>query len=358
MPSAGRQRPSAVADRQSRGPSRLPTYEPPVHPLNQNALNALHDLPQNHKLDSLKARQRAANGHLTQAAADINDRLQAKHQLAEKRKRRRENFSSPSQSQQVDEELDRMQVDTEEMTKKLDQKVRDVIDSRVEVDAVEKALKELDANAAANRGVVAPTQSTLGASQFRPRNEDVEGEDENAEGESQAPRAGDPAIKVLDRKMKEHRDAYRAESMFEKYASHNDYIGFKKIVHDARYPSDEAPPLEHASTWFPSEGGRGGPKSRAHHDADDGDDMQVESERISIKCPITLLPMKEPVSSTKCPHNFEKNAILDMISMSEERVGEDGRLIEHGRRGIGRKAMKCPVCEVVSLVCRARLECL
>ena len=350
MPPVARQRPSGVADRQSRAPARLPPYEPPVHPLNQNALNALHDMPQNHKLDSLKARQRAANSHLTQAAADINDRLQAKHQLAEKRKRRRENFSSPSQSQQVDEELERMQVDTEEMTKKLDQKVRDVIDSRVEVDAVEKALKELDANAAANRGVVAPTQSTLGASQFRPRNEDVEGEEENAEGEIQAPRAGDPAIKVLDRKMKEHRDAYRAESMFERYASHNDYIGFKKIVHDARYPSDEAPPLPHASTWFPSEGGRGGPKPRAHHDADDGDDMQVESERISIRCPITLLPMKEPVSSTKCPHNFEKNAILDMISMSEERVGEDGRLIEHGRRGIGRKAMKCPVCEVVSLV--------
>ena len=74
---------------------------------------------------------------------------------------------------------------------------------------------------------------------------------------------------------------------------------------------------------------------------DDDEDIAVASERISIKCPITLLPMKDPVTSQKCPHSFEKEAILGMIDASDVRVGGSGR------RGDGQKAMRCPVCEVV-----------
>ena len=78
-------------------------------------------------------------------------------------------------------------------------------------------------------------------------------------------------------------------------------------------------------------------------DADDDDDIDVLSERISIKCPITLVPMKDPVSSTKCPHSFEKSAILDMLNQSVIRVGGSNR---RGAQN-GQKAVKCPVCEMV-----------
>lgn len=74
---------------------------------------------------------------------------------------------------------------------------------------------------------------------------------------------------------------------------------------------------------------------------DDDEDLAVASERISIKCPITLLPMKDPVTSQKCPHSFEKEAILSMIGDSDVWVGGSGR------RGDGQKGMKCPVCEMV-----------
>lgn len=105
-----------------------------------------------------------------------------------------------------------------------------------------------------------------------------------------------------------------------------------------------------ASTWFPSyhsgtqtavEGAQPGTQA-----IEDDDDFEVASERISIKCPITLLPMKHPVSSKKCPHSFEKEAILSMINASE--IWEETP--SNGRRGAtnGPKAMKCPVCEVVS----------
>ena len=124
------------------------------------------------------------------------------------------------------------------------------------------------------------------------------------------------------------------------YASHNDYIGFKKMVHDAHYPEDSAPPMPHASTWFAVEADDGpSPETRsaaAAANASADDDLAVASERISIKCPITLLDMKDPVTSQKCPHSFEKAAILDMIRMSEDTLP-----------GTRQKAIQCPVCTVV-----------
>ena len=347
MAPLGRPRASASSNRQSRGPISLPPYESPAHPLNQAAQDALHDLPSKHNLSQLKARIKAANHHLTQAAGDINDRLQAKHELHEKVKRRLESINSPSSTDPSNETLEQLQQDTEEMTLKLDQKVRDIIDAGMEIEGVQNALRELDENSAANRGNVLPTQSTLGASQFRgpkrARNTEAD-EDEDDMDDSQLPVQGDGAVALFKRKMVEHNNAYQAESMTRRYATHNDYKAFKSLVHDARHPGDNAPPVPHPSTWFPSES-RGLPlgTTAGTKDADyDDEDFLVASERISIKCPITLQPMKNPVSSTKCVHNFEKDAIIEMINLSNERTGGDGR------RGGGQKAMKCPVCEVVS----------
>lgn len=114
--------------------------------------------------------------------------------------------------------------------------------------------------------------------------------------------------------------------------------------------------MPHASTWFPSEAsdlpdsqpktrsGAAAGKNKNHDPIEDSDqEVAVASERVSIKCPITLLPMKDPVTSQKCPHSFEKEAITSMINASDIRVGGSGR---RGDKG-GDRAMKCPVCEVV-----------
>ena len=109
--------------------------------------------------------------------------------------------------------------------------------------------------------------------------------------------------------------------------------------------------MPHASSWFSSSQDGSTQSNRTRRNGqgkddndpieDDDDELAVKSERVSIKCPITLLVMKDPVTSGKCPHSFEKEAILSMINLSEMRSGGDGR------RGGGVKAMKCPVCEVV-----------
>lgn len=289
----------------------------------------------------LKEQLKAANGHLTQAAADINDRLMFNVQYHEKGRKRRDTLSSPGSSQLDDEVLERMQQDTNEMTSALDQKVRDVIDAGVEIQGVEKALRELDANVTANRGLLAPTQSTLGASQFRTpkrrRLGNVDQEDEDDADDSQSPQGGS-AVELLKTKTAEHQQEYKAETLSSRYAQQNDYIGFKKMVHDARHPGENPPPVPHCSTWFPSEGGsfESAATLQGARESDE-EDFQVASERISIKCPLTLRPMTDPVSSRNCVHNFEKAAILEMIGVSDLRTG-------------GQKAMKCPVCEVVRVL--------
>ena len=146
----------------------LPPYQPRQYPLNESAQRALHNLSRDHKLDSLKLRLRAANNHLTASAADVNERLQLRTTTYERRKRRLEKQSSQDDSEQ-DSIVAEARRQTDEITSKLETSIRMNIDSSTEVENVERALKELQENILDGRGRVVPTQSTLGASQFRSR---------------------------------------------------------------------------------------------------------------------------------------------------------------------------------------------
>ncbi|KAJ5612501.1 Zinc finger RING/FYVE/PHD-type [Penicillium lagena] len=128
------------------------------------------------------------------------------------------------------------------------------------------------------------------------------------------------------------------------------------MVHDSKFPGDEVPPLPHSSTWFShledlhtqssqhrntstSQAQARRSRKRAH--SVDSDDIAIERERISLKCPLTLLDFRDPVTSTKCPHSFERAAITDMISRSNSYAPAGGSA--GGRRV---RIVKCPVCDI------------
>jgi len=148
-----------------------------------------------------------------------------------------------------------------------------------------------------------------------------------------------------------------------RYAEHNDYIGFKRIVHDAQHPGDNAPPVPPASTWFldeivastnPSAARRrrmATQTDNTENGDDDDDDIQMTAVVSSLKCPLTLQTFKEPYSNRVCKHTFEKSAILQFhhenaVSFTDPSQG--------GRRGrgfpAGPKQLKCPErgCDAVS----------
>lgn len=212
MASSARSHTFGASSRQGQGPS-LPTHQPRQHPLNENAIRAIQDLHRNHRLDSLKTRLNTANNHLAGAAVDVNDRLVARIALHEKSRARREKHGSQEDNDEEERAMDEKRQQTDELTGRLESGVRRIIDTKFEVHNVEKALKELETNVANNRGAIAPTQSTLGASQFRSsrrrRGGDVDDEDsENGD-------AGDTegALDFIKRKTSEERSRYQSETM-------------------------------------------------------------------------------------------------------------------------------------------------
>jgi len=325
----------------SRGPTTLPPYQPPTAPLNPTALLALQSLPQSHPVTSLSKRQTTAYTHLCDLAGEINDRYQTRAANAGKRRERRA-AQGLSDDEDAEQKIKRMKDVTETMTTKMEAAVRRVVDERARVEAMETALQELDTNLRDGSGRLAPTQSTLGASQFRSqrRNQRSTDLDDSGSDDDSAQQEGPTAF--LKRKLSTAETEHDALPARAKYAANNDYIAFRRILHDATHPGDDAPPLPHASTWFPS-------LNPATASSDD-EDIQIASEKRSIRCPLTLLPMRSPLSSTKCPHAFEKEAILGMLAASELRLDSDGTTAAAaGRRraGGGENAMRCPECQVL-----------
>ena len=120
------------------------------------------------------------------------------------------------------------------LTNAMEEGIRKVIDARAAVEATETALKEIHGNVAAGGGTVAPTQSTLGASQFRKgrkrrhreyvdeddeEEDDEEEEDEDdEEGGSQVVGSG-PTV-LLKKKLKQHEENYENLPLRTRYDSH------------------------------------------------------------------------------------------------------------------------------------------
>jgi hypothetical protein len=130
-------------------------------------------------------------------------------------------------------------------------------------------------------------------------------------------------------------DTYQALSLRMRYSEHNSYKEFKQQMWFAQHPDDDSnPPNE--STWFNEF--RGSPAPGTAPDGEEGeesdDDLAIWREKISTKCPLTLTELRDPASSRKCPHVFEKQAIMDLI------VGAAG---SRGRRPPNASVVACPV---------------
>jgi len=124
----------------------------------------------------------------------------------------------------------------------------------------------------------------------------------------------------------------------------NDYRKFKSVVHDAQYPGDDAPPVPKARTWFLEDNTIQGSSSRRRRNntadntsnADDSDDdIVIQRATTSLRCPLTLGIFKEPYTSNKCQHTFEKKAILKYIETSGTHFANPGQ------PGRGAKQAKC-----------------
>ncbi|KAI4102856.1 MAG: hypothetical protein L6R37_004118 [Teloschistes peruensis] len=108
--------------------------------------------------------------------------------------------------------------------------------------------------------------------------------------------------------------------------------------------------------------------------SDSDDDLILQTTKHPTTCPLTLLPFQHPVTSTLCPHSFEKSAILEMLrSSSACRLATvtDGSsdiavmhyIPENNRRGGGApvppgyvRVAKCPVSGCTKTLSEAEIK--
>lgn len=330
----------------------LPLYKKPSHPLDGEAQRALREL-NGQSLTSLKKHNKDAITQIRSTAEGVNDMLSDHQRYFDARSKKWD--AGKKLEEKEDEELiyADLKQRVEDATNKLEESMRAVIDSSVAAQRIEDTLEWL--RQAAPRQLEEEYETQMTQRQMRRgQTQPQAGSDADSDGDIQMDEGLTPGPTPLDGsrvaltgtlemftdRMTRESDAYTSNSLTARYARHNEYRDFRRVVHDARY-GDAGPVLPHEDTWFTDAGEpqlgvtqrRGGA-----FDNDADDDLVMDRATISTKCPITYQQLKEPYSSTKCPHTFEKTAILGMIRTSGSRFGPRGT-----------KSVTCPVCDHVCL---------
>lgn len=343
---------------QTQACNTLPPYRKPSHPLNQRAKDSIRNLSSSRTHVTLKDHHTRAQTLISEAAASINDHLYEREEHVARRRKKWEKGQKLEEQEDMEKKLEELQAEVERVTGKLEERLRDSIDGLEAVARVEESLGWVRDNAGGlveqeyNTQIAqSQAQSQSQSQQRRGRDadgdEDMEAEDED---ENEQPTPGPtplsqnrpaltgPSLLFKDR-VQRKKEEYTSFSHTARYSKNNAYISFRGLIHDARH-GESAPPLPHPDTWFTE---RGSPapgitgRITAGGDADgDEDDIVVDRSTISTRCPITFLPLKDPYTSKKCPHTFEKQAILDMIRRSTIKVASDSG-------GPQEKAAQCPV---------------
>ncbi|KAJ5173227.1 hypothetical protein N7492_005820 [Penicillium capsulatum] len=348
--------------------SELPPYQPPEAPLTGDAQRKIVALLQSGQIRHLKTHLAHASEKLTDAAGEVNERLCDSRIRFEKNKERRQHGEATETAEQNNESEEYRQLGEQEtrvnnITGRLEEKIRMIIDSETQWEGLTNAVSSIEKEEAEAQATALGTRQTRGRRRRQRNDEEEPGEDEEdqdyegtPEREVRERNATNPPSRRLDNSLQEGRDKWNKMSLTERYASHNFYTGFYRMVHESKHPGDEIPPIPPASTWFAhmedphtqradraSGPGRTSRRRPREPSPADSDDIAIERERISLKCPLTLLPFRDPVTSTKCPHSFEREAITNMISRGTYHSVPQAS--GHGSRRA--RAVKCPVCSIL-----------
>ena len=274
-----------------------------------------------------------AQDYLSVAAAEINDRLLEKEKATKKRKAQAEQLGSEDvgNTEELEHSVNELRDKVERMTQRMDESMRKMIDGQHSMQSIKESVAATANDARANASTQASTQNV--PTQRRRRRETEGGEDEDDDEEYQDftptdPRGGTQAqptpFQAFQSKIEDAKTRYQSHSLTARYADNNHYRDFRRVVHDAKHPDGDVP-LAHHTEWFEeAQAPAPGVTSRANaigEDDDSEDDLEVSKAKISTKCPLTLTEFKKPLTSKKCPHSFEAEAIMGMIRASAHRQG-------------------------------------
>ncbi|KIX03879.1 uncharacterized protein Z518_07432 [Rhinocladiella mackenziei CBS 650.93] len=354
--------------------------QPLSQPLNDKALSSLQDLIHENRQDQkLHDRLALAVQHLTDVTGVLNDRGYERKVKYAKEHARREEYH-----EEEDDEAARahqaFQAKVESLTKKMDVSIRAIIDDQIWLEDLPDILRHT-VNKAQNPTLSQQTEHNQSPTPIHSTRQSNGDGDMDADGDAteldesnrdQKPifpsivnPADTPHMLLVEALQKRSRD-WASKSLTEKYAYNNSYKGFYRVLFDAKHPGESAPPMPNERLWFAAEEGREVISSQRQrpgsHEADDDgdeedDEIEIASEKVRLKCPITLLPYVDPVTSARCNHSYEKTAIQEILQTTSdhvpwtpEQLAEFSRLDRHERsrreRQMRTPQVKCPECNV------------
>ncbi|KAF7890741.1 uncharacterized protein EAF01_010550 [Botrytis porri] len=304
----------------------FPEYTPPTCPLSADAQRAISNIRTLHNSAKLKKHLSQAIKNITDTTVANNDRIWERKRQVEKNARKRQRDG------QDDEEIPAEHKDLEIHTKHLAKKVN------IWTEQAELAMRvlidkgdEVERNDLVVRDVCGKLAEANPAPPMRRTRGQEDGEEAKQDGVVVS------AVELLDQIKEEYRSKYEAESMTKRYASHNDYKSFKRVVHDSLHPDGDLP-LPKESTWFPSD--RSHPSAQANGQAEeDSSDDEIVIERVvkDLKCPLTFAIFRFPYTNNKCNHSFEKEAIIEYHGKNATNQG-------------GQRVVKCPAVGCENLI--------
>jgi Zinc-finger of the MIZ type in Nse subunit len=339
--------------------------QPPVAPLNPEAQQALADLQRQQKITKRLAHHlKQAADQLATAAPQLNDRGTNYH-VEYSKKRRRTEANGDEEDLQARSAYEEFQTKVQDLTRTIDNRIRIVVDDQIWLDGLPEIIQRVARKAKSAAAVVQ-----------QPNPQDAgEEADELATTYPPAPAANEVPSVLVKKAAEDLAADWSAKTLTERYSQHNTYIEFYRGVYDAKNPGEDAPPIPHHSLWFANEEDtnpsyvapgtqskrprrRQPPSNEATADDPNSSDLEIASEKISIKCPISFLPFTSPVTSTKCPHSFDKPAILPMFShsqtflpLTDAQTAELAQITNPATRArraaeLRIKTVTCPVCVI------------
>ncbi|KAI8952946.1 hypothetical protein F4801DRAFT_538899 [Xylaria longipes] len=304
----GRPRPSSPSHaQQNRRATQLPEYEPPAFPLDAASRRALAELSNNTDTRTYEAQLTQSITLLTNNVRDINDRhVKRKDELDKLKKQHRSQSEDdgeddePRKRRRAEEAaVMRLREAVPTLTAECESAVRDVIDMRVELQDGRNAIHDTV------RKVELESENAAAREQEN-REQGAKTEDDDlVMGNMQQDIVG--PLRILKNEREKATADYSTRSLEQRYAVDNDYIGFKRLWWDAVHSID-GKPLPDASRWF-ARNNAGGDEE----DDEEEEDLVIAEEHVSIYCPLSMVVMEEPYTSSVCKHTFNKPAIVQYL---------------------------------------------
>ena len=301
--------------RATAGPPELPDYEPPSFALDKDGRKALEELSTNRDSRVYAEHIQKSLHLLSDSVRDINDRYTERKAYVKARQEKRRGAGEGAAKTDPERAGEQAALALREivppLTDECELAVRNVIDLQIELEDGTNALKETLRTADEETAAQAAARQAAAAAAAQNGGVDDDDDDAVARGADQPEIVG--PCRTFRQAKKRLADDYAVKTMYERYSINNDYIGFKRMAHDAIHGTD-GKPLPDPSRWFTQDGRRA-----EEGDGDDEDDLIIAEESIDIHCPLSMVVMDNPYTSRKCKHTFNKSSLDEFFGRSREK---------------------------------------